>query len=120
MKHIDEFLPISDRPSVYGRSPPSGKFNAVVGGIVSLSFYFRAIPAASTPSSWRFVNTNGSFQNLPNGSSSSSSSFPYSLAFRFASEAYYGNYSITLNNTIGSTTETFQVLPPGKYISYIF
>jgi len=32
----------------------------------------------------------------------------------------YGNYSITLTNSNGSTTTTFQVLPPGKSTQIYF
>ena len=106
---------VSDRPFLDSSTPVSRKLNVVVGDSVSFSFRVQAFPAVSSATNWNFVNTNGQVQELPAGFSYSFLSSPYySCTFRFAAETYYGNYSITFNNTIGSTTVTFQVLRPGK------
>jgi len=89
-----------------------------VGYSISLRFFFQAYPTASSVNGWTFVNTNGSIQDLPGSNTRSDSNSPFSLGFIFLSEAYYGNYSITLGNTIGSITETFQVIRPSEYYHF--
>ena len=105
---------VTDRPYISSRTPVSRKFNAAVGDRVSLSFSVSAMPDVTSATNWSFVNTAGQAQELPTGFYYSHFLSSYSLAFRLSSEANYGNYSITFNNTMGSTTDTFQVLRLGK------
>src|SRR6218665_61967 len=112
------FISISDRPYISSRTPASKEFNAIAGVSVSLTFYFSADPALTSVTNWSFINTAAQPQDLPEHSVFSNTNSQFSAQFTLTSEVYYGNYSITLNNAIGSTTETFQVIRPGKYITY--
>lgn len=63
---------------------------------------------------WTFVNSAGTLREFPAYRSANG----IYLLFDLTSTAYYGNYSITLTNEIGSTAVTFQILPEGEFMVF--
>lgn len=80
-----------------------------------MSFDYDANPPASAVTNWTFVNSSGIPEDLPTNyyTDLSYSSYKY-LSFILNSSVYYGNYSVMLTNSIGSTVITFQVVPEGR------
>lgn len=106
---------ISDRPYAQRFNPASRKFNVEIGKPVYISFDYDANPPASSVTNWTFINSSGIPEDLPTNSYTdlSYSSYKY-LSFILNSSAYYGNYSVMMTNSIGSTIITFQVVPEGE------
>jgi|SRR6218665_56410 len=103
---------VLDKPYAYSFSPASRRLTEAFGAYISFSFRFHANPGLTSYTNWSFVNAYGSVTEYPVGSD-------HLIDYVNSSPAYvnfnsYGNYSITLTNSNGSTTTTFQVLPPGK------
>lgn len=107
------FVFVLGKPYTYSFSPASRKFNSRLYYYVNLYFFYQANPPLTSYTNWNFVNASGSTKTYPIGSYPLTYS-QFNLSFYLNSTNLYGNYSVTLTNSNGSRTETFQVLPPGK------
>lgn len=115
------YLQINSKPVVTSTSPSSTTSNVDVGGYVYFSLNYEAYPSV-TSGDWEF--TSGSEESkrlLPVGTYSTGVSNGYAptgvsngyAQFTLSSTDFYGNYTVTLNNSLGSTAVTFSVVPPG-------
>lgn len=104
------FVCVLGKPNTYSFIPASRRLNVALNSYSYPSFYIRANPPLILCSNWSFVSASGSTTEYSVASSCLTSAF-VSLTFY---SSYYGNLSITLTNSNGSRTETFQVLPQGK------
>lgn len=105
------FMQLIHGPVITSFTPYSKKFNAPIGQEVTLTVSYAANPP-TTNVKWTFKSNNG-------GSSSNLQSTFYSSGyaqlgpFSLSSISGYGNYTVTLTSSQGTSSQTFQVLPPG-------
>jgi len=110
----NKFVFLSGKPRTYDFYPPSRISNAALSGSAAMFFSYQTTTPLTSYTNWSFVNASGSTAEYPRDSDAWTFFSQFALYFAFNSLNLYGNYSITLYNSYGSTTEIFQLLPPGR------
>lgn len=93
--------------------PPSLKWNAISSyGWADFIINIDSFPSLSSTSNWSFVGESGTRQELPLTTNILEDYWTNLTVPQNEDNPSYGNYTLTLNNTIGSISITIQLIHP--------